>query len=201
MSNRLSKLLILFCALFLIFSCSSDEDKLFKAIKDGDLEEVKSLVEEGVSVLSINKNGITALEIARLNNQMEIAAYLYDETKKILDKETDLLIKLKYSADLRNLIDLNENRIKYSDILADFNVKILDFVSADRRISEDILIDQEKYFKAYQKSTKDFINSKVDLIENLLSDLIEKNYVSDFESKDSREIVNSNIMNRLDNSN
>lgn len=183
-------------AIFLI-SCSSDEDKLFKAIKNGDIEEVRSIVENGVSVLSSNNSGLTALEVARLNNQVEIAEYLYEETKKIFDKETELLLKIKYNDDLSDLIKLDKERTKYSALFTDLNIRIDNYISDDKRLSEDLLSEQEKYFRIYQKLLKDFVNAKVDLIENILSDFVDKDFVSSIESRDARQIVNSNIKNKL----
>lgn len=191
---------ILFSLVFTFFaliSCSSDEDKLFKAIKNGDLEEVKSLVEGGVSVLSSNNSGLTALEVARLNNQVEIAEYLYDITKKILDKETELLLKLKYPDDLSELKKMDKERIKYYELFLNQSETIQEYVSGDQRISEKLVSEHEKYFKIHQKIMKDFINAKVDLIEDILNDLIDKDFVSSIESRDARKIVNSDILDKL----
>ncbi|MCG2760125.1 MAG: ankyrin repeat domain-containing protein, partial [Candidatus Delongbacteria bacterium] len=113
MVRKIYKIIIVLIALFSFFSCSSNEDKLFKAVKNGDLNEVKSLIEGGVSVLSSNKNGLTPLEVARLNNQAEIVSFLYDEVKKMLDKETELLLEKKFSEQLINLKNLERERKKY----------------------------------------------------------------------------------------
>lgn len=196
----LLRIIIILTVTFTILSltsCSSDEDKLFKAVKNGDIEEVKSLIEGGVSVLTSNNNGLTALEIARLNNQVEIAKYLYDETKKILDKETELLLKIKYPDDISDLKKLDRERLKYLEMFNERNDKITGYLTETSRLSEDLMIEHEKYFKIHQKLLRDFINSKVDLIENILNDFVDKDFVSSIESRDAREIVNSNILNKL----
>jgi hypothetical protein len=197
MIKKLYAFFVVISAAIFLISCSSDEDKLFKAIKNGDIEEVRSIVENGVSVLSSNNSGLTALEVARLNNQVEIAEYLYEETKKIFDKETELLLKIKYNDDLSDLIKLDKERIKYSALFTDLNNRIDEYISDDKRLSDDLLSEQEKYFRIYQKLLKDFVNAKVDLIENILSDFVDKDFVSSIESRDARQIVNSNVLSRL----
>jgi len=196
----LGKILIILLAavsIFSIYSCSSEEDKLFNAVKNGDLEEVRSLIEGGMSVLSTNSRGLTALEIARLNNQIEIAEYLYDETKKIFDKETELLLKIKYNDELAKLLKLEKDRLEYFRKFTDCNEKITGYLSRDIRLSDDLMYEQEKYFKVHQKLFRDLINAKVDLVEDILGDFIDKDFVSTIESRDARQIVNSNILGKF----
>ncbi|MBU4485688.1 MAG: ankyrin repeat domain-containing protein [Candidatus Delongbacteria bacterium] len=197
MVRKIYKIIIVLIALFSFFSCSSNEDKLFKAVKNGDLNEVKSLIEGGVSVLSSNKNGLTPLEVARLNNQAEIVSFLYDEVKKMLDKETELLLEKKFSEQLINLKNLERERKKYYELYLESNEKLLNYLSDDKRLAEDTMLEQERYFKAHQMYIKDFINAKVDLIEDILREFVDKDYVSNIESQDTRHIVNVNIMFRL----
>lgn len=198
MKSKIIQIIFIFFAVIAVISCSSNEDKLFKAIKNGDLEQVRTLVDSGVSVLSSNKNGLTALEVARLNNQSEIAKFLYEETKIILDEETDQLIKIKFSEDIANLKNLEIERKKYYDLFSNYNDKILKLFNDTKRLSEDILKEQEKYFKFHQQLIKQVINAKVDLIDNIMNELVKKDYVSNIESGDARNIVNMNIIERLD---
>ncbi|HQO09200.1 MAG TPA: ankyrin repeat domain-containing protein [Clostridiales bacterium] len=196
MKNRYLYFLAL-VIIVLVCSCTKEENKLFDAIKEGDLDKVQSLVESGVSVMSCNSNGLSALEIARLNNQTEIAEYLYEETKKILDRETDLLLKVKYSKDLSALKKLNADRLKYLEKFNESDAKINSMISEDKRISDDLLAEHEKFFKINQKITKDFINNKVELMENILDEFIDRDFITTIESKDTRKIVNLNIMEKL----
>ncbi|HAQ62056.1 TPA: hypothetical protein DCR49_08715 [Candidatus Delongbacteria bacterium] len=200
MKTKLGKLLFFLFAgvtLLSLLSCTSDDDKLFDAIKNGDIEEVKSLIEGGISVLSTNSRGLTALEVARLNNQTEVADYLYGETKKILDRETELLLKIKYPEDLSDLKKLDKQRSDYFIKLTDYNKTLLDYLSIDKRLSEEILLDHEKIFKIHQRAFRDLINAKVDLIENILGDFLDKDFVSSVDSRDARQIVNENILEKL----
>ena len=197
----IKKYFILFIFSFILFySCSKEESKLFQAIKDGDLENVKSLIESGTSVMTCNKNGLSALEVARLNNQAEIAEYLYEETKKILDRETDLLLKVKYSNELSILRKLDGDRLKYLEKFKETDEKVSGMVYEDKRISDDLLIEHEKLFKMHQKITKDFINNKVELTENILDEFIDRDFITTIESKDARQIVNLNLIEKLDKS-
>lgn len=180
-----------------LLSCSSGDDKLFDAIKNGDVEEVRSLIEGGISVLSTNSRGLTALEVARLNNQTEVAEYLYGETKKILDNETELLLKIKYPEDLSNLKKLDKQRSFYFIKLTNYNKTVLDYLPGNKRLSEEILLDHEKIFKIHQKLFRDLINAKVDLIEEILGDFLDKDFVSSVDSRDARQIVNENILEKL----
>ncbi len=197
--RRLIFFLFAGAALISFNSCSSDDEKLFDAIKNGDVEEVKSLIEGGISVLSTNSRGLTALEVARLNNQTEVAEYLYEETKKIFDKETELLLKIKYSEDLSELKKLDKQRLDYFSKFTDHNKTILDYLSGDKRLSEEILLDHEKIFKIHQKVFRDLINAKVDLIEDILGDFLDKELISSVDSRDARQIVNENILEKLTN--
>jgi len=200
LKTKLGKLLFfLFAgvALLSLNSCSSDDDKLFDAIKNGDVEEVKSLIEGGISVLSTNNRGLTALEVARLNNQTMVAEYLYGETKKILDRETEMLLKIKYSEELSGLIKLDKLRSDYYSKFTDYNKTVLDYLPGDKRLSEEILLDHEKIFKIHQKVFRDLINAKVDLIEDILGDFLDKDFVSSVDSRDARQIVNENILEKL----
>jgi len=195
--SRLIFFILVIAALFSINSCSSDDDKLFDAIKNGDIEDVRSLIEGGMSVLSTNSRGLTTLEVARLNNQIEVAEYLYEETKKILDRETELLLKIKYSEDLSDLKKLDKQRSDYFSKFTDHNKTVLDYLSGDKRLSEEILLDHEKIFKIHQKVFRDLINAKVDLIEDILGDFLDKDFVSSVDSRDARQIVNENILEKL----
>lgn len=192
--------LLLMVSFILFSSCSKEENKLFQAIKDGDLEDVRSIIESGTSVMTINKNGLSALEVARLSNQEEIAEYLYEETKKIFDRETDLLLKVKYSKDLTLLKKLNSDRLKYLEKFKEADEKVSEMVNEDKRISDDLFIEQEKFFKIHQKITRDFINSKVELTENILDEFIDRDFITTIESKDARQIVNKNLLDKLDRS-
>lgn len=180
-----------------LLSCSSGDGKLFDAIKNGDVEEVRSLIEGGISVLSTNSRGLTALEVARLNNQTEVAEYLYGETKKILDNETELLLKIKYPEDLSNLKKLDKQRTFYFNKLTNYNKTLLDYLPGNKRLSEEILLDHERIFKIHQKLFRDLINAKVDLIEEILGDFLDKDFVSSVDSRDARQIVNENILEKL----
>ncbi|MBN2790513.1 MAG: ankyrin repeat domain-containing protein [Candidatus Delongbacteria bacterium] len=88
---KIFRIIIIISVILSLFSCSSNEDKLFKAIEDGNLSKVISLVESGVSVITKDKNGLSPLEIARKNQFKEIELYLYEQLKKVFDSETDKL--------------------------------------------------------------------------------------------------------------
>ena len=193
MSKILKSVLFIF-SLLLILSCSSNEDKLFKAIEDGNLSKIQSLIESGVSVTSKDKNGLTPIEIARKNKLKNIETYLYEELKKIFDSETDKLLKLKFSERLQKLKDIEILRKRDYKIYLDNNDDILNSMNADKRINEELLLEQEKLFRIHQESIRKFINAKVDLIEDIMKVFIVKDYIDDIESKDCRHIVNVNIM-------
>ena len=74
--SKILKTTLLISSLLLILSCSSNEDKLFKAIENGNLSKIQSLVEGGVSLTSKDKNGLTPIEIARKNKLKDIEKYL-----------------------------------------------------------------------------------------------------------------------------
>lgn len=187
--------LVLAALITLLFvSCSSDEDKLFKAIKKGDLKEVQSLVEGGVSVLMNNKNGLSPLEVARLNNQTEIAEYIYGEIKMILDKETQNLLDTVFKEKLIKLKKVETERKKQYELYLDSNEKLLGFMSDDVRLSENIIHEQEKHFRTHQEYIKIFIDSKVDLIEDILKELVRRDRLYNVDSKEARHIVNVSIM-------
>ena len=192
--SKILKIVLLVFSLLLILSCSSNEDKLFKAIENGNLSKIQSLVEGGVSVTSKNKNGLTPIEIARKNKLKDIETYLYEELKKVFDAETDKLLKLKFSERLQELKDIEILRKRDYKIYLDNNDNILNSMNADKRINEELLLEQERLFRTHQKSIRKFINAKVDLIEDIMKVFISKDYIDDIESKDCRHIVNVNIM-------
>lgn len=179
---------------FFMVSCSSNEDKLFRAIKKGDLKEVQSLVEGGVSVLMNNKNGLSPLEVARLNKQTEIANYIYEEIKLILDRETQNLLDTVFKEKLRKLKVIENERKKQYELYLESNDKLLSLMSDDVRLSESIIGEQEKYFRSHQEYIKIFIDSKVDLIEDILIELVRRDRLYNVESKEARHIVNVSIM-------
>lgn len=179
---------------FIFFSCSSNEDKLFKAIENGNLSKVQSLVESGVSVISKDENGLTPIEIARKNKSKDIEEFLYGEVKKVFDNETDKLLKLKFSDRLLALKDIETLRKRDYKLYLDNNESILNSMNFDKRISEQLLLEQEKFFKIHQESIRKFINAKVDLIEDIMKVFIAKDYIDSIDSQDCRHIVNVNIM-------
>jgi len=192
--SKILKVILTVFSILLILSCSSNEDKLFKAIEDGNLGKVQSLIEDGVSVVSKNGNGLTPIEIARKNNSKNIEIYLYGELKKVFDNETNKLLKLKFSERLIELKDIETLRKRDYKLYLDNNDSILNSMNSDQRMSENLLLEQEKYFKIHQESIKKFINAKVDLIEDIMKVFIEKDYINGLKSKDCRNIVNVNIM-------
>lgn len=177
-----------------LFSCSSDEDKLFKAIEKGDLNKVQSLVESGISVTTRDENGLSPIEIARKNKSKDIEDYLYGELKKVFDKETNKLLKLKFSERLASLKDIETLRKRDYKLYLDNNENILNSMNSDKRISDQLLKEQEKFFKIHQESIRKFINAKVDLIEDIMKVFIAKDYIESIDSQDCRHIVNVNIM-------
>ncbi|MDA3885692.1 MAG: ankyrin repeat domain-containing protein [Candidatus Delongbacteria bacterium] len=192
--SKIIKITLFTLSLLLILSCSSNEDKLFKAIEDGNLSKIQSLIESGVSVTSKDKNGLTPIEIARKNKLKDIETYLYEELKKVFDAETDKLLKLKFSERLLELKNIETIRKKDYKVYLDNNEKILNSMNFDKRINEQLLLEQENFFKIHQESIRKFINAKVDLIEEIMKVFIAKDYIDNIESKDCRHIVNVNIM-------
>ncbi|MBN2857934.1 MAG: ankyrin repeat domain-containing protein [Candidatus Delongbacteria bacterium] len=191
--NILTLILAVVLTTFMV-SCSSDEDKLFRAIKKGDLKEVQSLVQSGVSVLMTNKNGLSPLEVARLNNQDEIANYIFEEIKLILDKETRNLLDTVFKEELRKLKEIETERKKQYELYLESNDKLLSYMSEDVRLTENIISEQEKYFRSHQEYIKIFIDSKVDLIEAILKELVRRDRLYNVDSKEARHIVNVSIM-------
>lgn len=192
--SKIFKILITSLALLFLMSCSTDESKLFKAIEDGNLSKIKNLVENGVSVISKDKNGLTPIEIARKNNFKEVEIYLYGELKKVFDKETDKLLKLKFSDRLLELKNIEIVRKRDYKQYLDNNEEILNSMNYDKRLSDQLILEQEKYFKIHQESIRKFINAKVDLINDIMKVFIAKDYIESIESNDCRHIVNVNIM-------
>lgn len=191
---RILKISLAVFIIFLFLSCSSNEDKLFKAIENGNLSKIQSLVESGVSVISKNENGLTPIEIARKNKAKDIEEYLYGELKKIFDNETGKLLKLKFSERLIELKNIETIRKRDYKVYLDNNDDILNSMNSDKRINEQLLLEQEKFFRTHQESIRKFINAKVDLIEDIMKVYIAKDYIDDIESEDCRHIVNVNIM-------
>ncbi|MCK5760015.1 MAG: hypothetical protein KAH33_01895, partial [Candidatus Delongbacteria bacterium] len=146
-----------------------------------------------------NENGLTPIQIARKNNDKNIELYLYGELKKVFDKETDKLLKLKFKEQLIELKKIESQRKKDYKLYLDNNDDILNSMNSDKRINEKLLLEQEKFFKTHQESIRKFINAKVDLIEDILKVFISKDYIESIESKDYRHIVNVNIMLNLSN--
>ena len=197
--KNLFKITVAILVLSIFLSCSSDENKLYRAIENGNLAKVQTLVENGVSVIEKNENGLTPIQIARKNNDKDIELYLYGELKKVFDKETDKLLKLKFKEQLIELKKIESQRKKDYKLYLDNNDDILNSMNSDKRISEQLLLEQESFFKIHQKSIRKFINAKVDLIEDILKVFISKDYIESIESKDCRHIVNVNIMLNLSN--
>ena len=197
--KNLFKITVTILVLSIFLSCSSDENKLYRAIENGNLSKVQALVENGVSVIEKNENGLTPIQIARKNNDKNIELYLYGELKKVFDKETDKLLKLKFKEQLIELKKIESQRKKDYKLYLDNNDDILNSMNSDKRISEQLLLEQESFFKIHQKSIRKFINAKVDLIEDILKVFISKDYIESIESKDYRHIVNVNIMLNLSN--
>ena len=194
---KILRITLIILPLLFILSCSSNEDKLFKAIENGNLNKIQSLIEGGVSVTSKDKNGLTPIEIARKNKLKDIEAYLYGELKKVFDSETSKLLKLKFSERLVKLKDIETIRKRDYKVYLDNNEDILNSINFDKRINEQLLLEQEKFFKIHQESIRKFINAKVDLIEDIMKVFIAKDYIENIESKDCRHIVNVNIMLKL----
>ena len=197
--KNLFRVIVAILALYIFLSCSSDDNKLYRAIESGNLAKVQTLVENGVSVISKNENGLTPIEIARKNNNKDVELYLYGELKKVFDKETDKLLKLKFKERLIELKKVESQRKKDYKLYLDNNDDILNSMNSDKRISEQLLLEQENFFKTHQESIRKFINAKVDLIEDILKVFISKDYIESIESKDCRHIVNVNIMLNLSN--
>jgi hypothetical protein len=183
--------------LFTVFSCSSDEDRLFKAIKRGDADDVRSLIEGGVSVLSTNKNGLTPIEIARLNNQPEITAIIYEQIKIDLEKDLNKLLKARFDQSIRDLKVLDRQRKQAYDSYLSSNDKMMNLISDDKRITDELITEEEKHYKAHQELIKTFINAKVDLIEEIQREFVSHNYNSNISHDDIKHIINVNIMYKL----
>ena len=190
-------ILILITAFFLLTSCSSDEDRLFRAIKRGDLQEVRSMVKNGASLLSFNKNGLSPLEVARINGQTTIADFILEEIKIVLDREVQELLGSSFSERMKKLKAAETERKKHYDLYLESNEKLISLMSDDVRLSTVIIEEQEKHFRSHQELVKVFINAKVDLIEDVLKELVRRNRLHSFESQDARHIVNVSIMYRL----
>lgn len=184
-----------------MISCSSQEDKLFRAIKTGDAGKVSELIEDGASVLETNKNGLTPLDIARLNGQTEIAGLLYDQVKRISEKDINLIMTGKFEKQLNLLKEVDRKRIRSYNSYLSANEKLLNLISDDKRISNDLIMEEEKYFKLHQALIKDYINSKVDLIDEIEKEFDTFNYAQNITKPDKRHIINVNIMFRLSNMN
>ncbi|MBN2790474.1 MAG: hypothetical protein JXR69_09825 [Candidatus Delongbacteria bacterium] len=93
--------------------------------------------------------------------------------------------------ELKNIETIRKRDYK---VYLDNNDNILNSMNFDKRISEQLLLEQEKYFKIHQESIRKFINAKVDLIEDIMKVFVAKDYIDNIESNDCRHIVNVNIM-------
>ncbi len=181
-----------------MFSCSSDEDKLFRAVKTGDSEKILELIEDGVSVLTTNRNGLTPLDAARLNGQTEIAEILYEHIKKIVEKDIFDIMQKKFISDLTDLKDTERERISSYNSYISANEKLLSLISDDKRISDELIMEEETNHKLHQTLIKNFINKKVDMIDRIEYEFNDGyEYSSKIGASDKRHIINVNIMFRL----
>ena len=69
--------MIIFCLLF-SYACASQEDKLFEATKDGNIDLVKELVKNGVDVNCNDQNDQNPLHHACYLGHLDIARVLID---------------------------------------------------------------------------------------------------------------------------
>jgi hypothetical protein len=198
MIKNFSVIFIIILAVMALCSCSSDEDRLFKAIKNGDIEEVKNLVESGTSVFTINRNGLTPLEIARLNNRQEIAEFIYNEIKKVLDKETRILLSGKYYESMNRLRSVHKERLRHYDIYTGSTEKLIRLINGDVRISDDYFSAQDQYYRSHQQLVKELINTKADMIDEILREFMARDLINSLQSKDARNIVNLRILEDID---
>ncbi|HXK49000.1 MAG TPA: ankyrin repeat domain-containing protein [Clostridiales bacterium] len=190
--------IIIFAAVVTMFSCSSDEDKLFRAVKTGDSEKILELIEDGVSVLTTNRNGLTPLDAARLNGQTEIAEILYEHIKKIVEKDIFDIMQKKFISDLTDLKDTERERISSYNSYISANEKLLSLISDDKRISDELIMEEETNHKLHQTLIKNFINKKVDMIDRIEYEFNDGyEYSSKIGASDKRHIINVNIMFRL----
>jgi len=181
----------------LINSCSSDEDRLFKAIKRGNTDEVRTLIEEGVSVLTTDKNGLTPLEIARINSRTEIEGIIYEQIKNILEKDIDRLINTKFEKRLQDLKKIDTERKNSYSTYISTSEKLINMITDDKRLNDDLIAEEEKHYKTHQTLIKEFINAKVDMIEDIQREFLNFEYVSNIGSGDLRHIINVNLMYKL----
>jgi len=186
--------IMIFVIVIAVTSCSSNEDKLFRAINNGDSEKVSGLLENGVSVLATNKNGLTPLDIARLRGETEIAELIYEQVKQITEKDIGKILKGKFINDLRDLKEIEVQRVKSYNSYLSSNEKLLNMISDDKRISDDLILEEEKNFKSHQILIKTFINKKVDLIDEIEIEFNRLEYSSNISVSDKRHIINVNIM-------
>lgn len=190
--------IIISIAVVTMVSCSSDEDKLFRAVKTGDSDKIIDLIEDGVSVLTTNRNGLTPLDLARLNGQTEIAEILYDHVKKIMEKDIFEIIQKKFINDLTALKETERKRIASYNSYLSANEKLLNLISDDTRISDELIIEEETNHKLHQTLIKNFINKKVDIIDEIENEFNDGYaYSSKISTSDKRHIINVNIMFRL----
>ncbi len=199
--KKVTEILAIALLLLMTASCSSDEDRLFKAIKKGDSEEVRLLISKGVSVLSSDKNGLTALEASRLKDYPEVTEIIYEEVKKIVEKDINNLVVSKFDQKLKELKVIDRQRKKSYDTYLTANNKLLSMMSDDKRVNEEFILEEERFFREHQILIRQFINAKVDLIEDIQRDFSVQNSSLNVSPGDIRHIINVNIMFMLSNIN
>ena len=78
---------------------SKQDDKLLDASKNGDMAEVKKLIELGASTLYANDKGQTPLMLAAQQGNLEIAKLLVDEGANVNAVDIQGCTSLMYTAD------------------------------------------------------------------------------------------------------
>ena len=86
MTNIIIKMSAVFIALIFILSCGPsrwDEPPLHEAAKNGDIEDVRELLEAGADVNGLNSEGATPLHWAAFKGHVDVAKLLIKRGAKV----------------------------------------------------------------------------------------------------------------------
>lgn len=73
-------------------------DNLHQAIKNGNIDEAKSLIEKGANVNAMDKDGYTPLHLASINGHTEVVKYLFENGANVNAKNSNGNTPLHYAS-------------------------------------------------------------------------------------------------------
>ena len=84
---------------------------LIKACQDGDLKEVKSLIEKGANLEIVDGRGYTPILFASWKDHLEVAKFLVEVGNADIQDKNDRGETALYIASLKGYISLRKERI------------------------------------------------------------------------------------------